>query len=90
MFICSRHFGDECFINEAQFGTGFAHRLILKDGSGLSDKRKDPSHDSEPEAVCETASNFCFVGNRYTFCACDSLALPTVRLQELGCFQTES
>ncbi len=84
MFICSRHFGDKCFLKKAQFGTGFAHRLILKDGAVSA--VKDPGHDSELEAVIETAS---FVGNRHTS-ACDSLALPTARLQELGCFRTES
>ncbi len=26
-------FVDECFINKAQFDDGFAHRLILKDGT---------------------------------------------------------
>ncbi len=61
-----------------------AHRLILKDGAVSA--VKDPGHDSELEAVIETAS---FVGNRHTS-ACDSLALPTARLQELGCFRTES
>ncbi len=32
-FVCSHHFGDKCFIKKAQFGAGFAHRLILKDPS---------------------------------------------------------
>ncbi len=33
LFVCSHHFGDKCCINKAQFGAGFAHRLILKDPS---------------------------------------------------------
>ncbi len=33
VFVCSHHFSDKCFINKAQFGAGFAHRLILKDPS---------------------------------------------------------
>ncbi len=37
-------FVDERFINKAQFDTGFAHRLILKDGAVPA--IKDPGHDS--------------------------------------------
>ncbi len=39
---------------------GFAHRLILKDGAVPAIK----DHDSELQMVSETASNFCFVGDR--------------------------
>ncbi len=56
-FDCSLHFGDECFINKAQFDGGFAHRLILKDGAVSAIKH--PSHDSEPQAVSKNALNFC-------------------------------
>ncbi len=61
-------FVDERFINKAQFDAGFAHRLILKDGAVPA--IKDPGHDSELQAVSETASNVCFVRDR---CKCSSL-----------------
>ncbi len=48
-------FVDKRFINKAQFDTGFAHRLILKDGAVPA--IKDPGHDSELQMVSETASN---------------------------------
>ncbi len=48
-------FVDERFINKAQFDTGFAHRLILKDGAVPA--IKDPGHDSELQTVSEKASN---------------------------------
>ncbi len=48
-------FVDERFINKAQFDAGFAHRLILKDGTVPA--IKDPGHDSELQMVSETASN---------------------------------
>ncbi len=50
-------FVDERFINKAQFGAGFAHRLILKDG--VVPATKDPGHDSELQEASETASNVC-------------------------------
>ncbi len=50
-------FVDERFINKAQFDTGFAHRLILKDGAVPA--IKDPGHDSELQMVSETALNVC-------------------------------
>ncbi len=48
-------FVDERYINKAEFDTGFAHRLILKDG--VVPAIKDPGHDSELQIVSETASN---------------------------------
>ncbi|ROI64847.1 hypothetical protein DPX16_3394 [Anabarilius grahami] len=36
MFVCSREFCDECFVNKSQFGTGFADR-----GCCLSDKGQE-------------------------------------------------
>lgn len=54
--VCSRHFSDECFINKAQVDAGFAHRLLLK--VGAVPVIKDPGHESEPQAVSKTASNF--------------------------------
>ncbi len=57
VFVCSRHFGDECFINKAQFDAGFVHRLILKDGA--VPVIKDPGKDSEPQTASKTASNVC-------------------------------
>ncbi len=48
-------FFDERFINKAQFDAGFAHGLILKDGTVPA--IKDPGHDSELQMVSETASN---------------------------------
>ncbi len=59
-------FVDERFINKAQFDTGFAHPLILKDGAVPA--IKDPGHDSELQ--------MCFVGDR-RLSARHSLALPT-------------
>ncbi len=54
------------FINKAQFGAGFAHSLILKDGAVPAIKY--PSHESEPQMVSETASNFfLFLSNFFTF-----------------------
>ncbi len=50
-------FVGECFINQAQFDAGFAHRLILKDG--VVPAIKDPGHDSELQTVRETAWNVC-------------------------------
>ncbi len=50
-------FVDECFINKAQFGAGFAHRLKLIDRAVPA--IKDPGHDSEWQTVSETASNVC-------------------------------
>ncbi len=50
-------FVDERFINEAQFDTGFAHRLILKDETVPA--INDLGHDSELQTVSETASNVC-------------------------------
>ncbi|XP_051742028.1 gastrula zinc finger protein XlCGF57.1-like [Ctenopharyngodon idella] len=49
VFVCSRHFGDECFTNKAQFDAGFADRLKLKDGAVPA--IKDPGHGSEPQAM---------------------------------------
>ncbi len=48
-------FVDECFINKAQFITGFAHRLKLKDGVVPAIK----DHVSELQKVSETASHVC-------------------------------
>ncbi len=48
-------FVDKRFMNKAQFNTGFAHRLILKDGAVPA--IQDPGHDSELQMVSETASN---------------------------------
>ncbi len=73
----------ERFINKTQFDAGFAHLLILKDGAVPA--IKDPGHDSELQMVSEMVSNVCFVDNRCSS-ARHSLALPTARLQELGCF----
>ncbi len=56
MFVCSHHFGDEHLINKAQFDTGFAQCLKLKDGA-VPDI-KDPGHDLELQTVSETASNY--------------------------------
>ncbi len=50
-------FVDECFINKAQLDTGFAYRLIQKDG--VVPAIKDPGHDSELQMVSETASDIC-------------------------------
>ncbi len=50
-------FVDEHFINKAQFKTGFAHRLIVKDGAVPA--IKGPGPDSELQMVTETASNVC-------------------------------
>ncbi len=50
-------FVDERFINKAQFDTGLAHRLILKDGAVPA--IKDPGHDSELQTASEPASNVC-------------------------------
>ncbi len=44
-FICSWFICDECFINKAQFDTGFAHHLILKYRAVPA--IKDPGHDSD-------------------------------------------
>ncbi|XP_073700525.1 uncharacterized protein [Garra rufa] len=44
VFVCSRHFSDECFVNKAQVDAGFAYRLLLKDGA--VPVIKDPSHES--------------------------------------------
>ncbi len=49
MFVCSRHFSDECFVNKAQFDAGFAGRLIMKDAA--IPEIKDPGHESKPRAV---------------------------------------
>ncbi len=49
-------FVDECFINKAQLDTGFAYRLIQKDGVVVP-AIKDPGHDSELQMVSETASD---------------------------------
>ncbi len=57
MFVCSRHFSDECFINKVQFDAGFVDRLILKDGA-LS-AIKDCDHELELQAISKTASNVC-------------------------------
>ncbi len=46
-------FVDERLINKAQFNAGFAHGLILKDRAIPA--IKDPGHDSELQAVGETA-----------------------------------
>ncbi len=73
VFDCSRHFGDECFINKAHFDTRFANLLKLKEHSQTI---IDPGYDSELQAVSQTASNFCFVSNRRTS-AHDSLAPST-------------
>lgn len=43
VFVCSRHFGDECFMNKAQFDAGFADRLKLKDGAVPAGT--DPGHE---------------------------------------------
>ncbi len=48
---------DEHFINKGQFDTGFAHRLIVKDGAVPAIKGSGP--DSELQMVTETASNVC-------------------------------
>ncbi len=48
-------FVDKRFTNKAQFNTGFAHRLILKDGAVPA--IQDPGHDSELQMVSETSSN---------------------------------
>ncbi len=50
-------FVNERFINKAQFDSGFAHHLILKDGAVQA--IKVPGHDSELQTVSETTSNFC-------------------------------
>ncbi len=78
-------FVDKCFINKAQFDTGFAHRLILKDGAVPA--IEDP-HDSELQTVSDTASNVCFVCSRRSS-ARRSLAPPTAHLQELSSFFRE-
>lgn len=33
VFVCSRHFTDDCFTNKAQYEAGFAARLNLKAGA---------------------------------------------------------
>ncbi len=53
MFVSSHYYGDECFINKAQFEAGFTYCLKLKDGA--VPVIKDPGHDSEPQAVIKTA-----------------------------------
>ncbi len=49
VFFFFLNFGEKYFINKAQFGAEFTHRLILKDG--VVPVIKDPGHDSEPETV---------------------------------------
>ncbi len=44
-------------INKTQFDAGFAHHLIPKDG--VVPAIIDPHHESEPQEVSKTASNFC-------------------------------
>ncbi len=63
-------FVDERFINKAQFDAGFAHHLILKDGTVPA--IKDPSYDSELQMV--KMSVFCW---QPTLSARHSLAPPT-------------
>ncbi len=79
-------FVDEHFINKSRFNAEFAHRLILKDGAVPA--IKDPGHDSELQMVSETASNVCVL-LAIGASARHSLAPPTARLQELGCFRKE-
>ncbi len=70
-------FVDKCFMNQAQFDTGIAHRLILKD------------HDSELQMVSETASNVSVL-LAIGASARHSLAPPMARFQEPGFFRRES
>ncbi len=55
-------FVDERFINKAQFDSGFAHRLILKDGAVPAIK--------DPVMIQNGNKCLCFVGDRHK---CSSL-----------------
>ncbi len=74
-------FVDERFINKAQFDSGFAHRLILKDGAVPA--IKDPGHDSELQMESETASNVSVL-LAIGASARHSLAPPTTHIHSLA------
>ncbi|XP_048051053.1 zinc finger protein 883-like isoform X1 [Megalobrama amblycephala] len=71
LFVCSRHFSDECFTNKAQFDAGFADRLRLKDGAVPSIKH--PGHGSEPQDVSKTASNMLSMKAQMDVICCKSV-----------------
>lgn len=33
VYVCSRHFSEDSFVNKAQYDAGFSARLLLKDGA---------------------------------------------------------
>lgn len=51
VFLCSRHFTEDCFLNRAQYEAGFSARLVLKDGAVPSVKAR------VEESQAQTVSN---------------------------------
>lgn len=52
VYVCSLHFGDDCFTNKAQFDAGFANRLQLRDAAVPT--LKDPVQETQPQASTST------------------------------------
>ncbi|XP_042352913.1 LOW QUALITY PROTEIN: uncharacterized protein LOC121950890 [Plectropomus leopardus] len=70
VFICSRHFTDDCFLNKARYDTGFAVRLTLKEGAfpSIQGLLQDPIASTSTHVHSKYINRACQVDPVLTVC----------------------
>nr|XP_029134223.1 uncharacterized protein LOC109987401 isoform X6 [Labrus bergylta] len=72
IFLCSRHFIEDCFANWTKFKLGFAKKLILKEGAVPSLFGHDGSSQSQPSTLQTTSSSVQMSSSRFNDAGCQS------------------
>ncbi|XP_065806081.1 uncharacterized protein [Labrus bergylta] len=70
IFLCSRHFIEDCFANWTKFKLGFAKKLILKEGAVPSLFGHDGSSHSQPSTLQTTSSSVQMSASRFNDAGC--------------------
>ncbi|XP_044215540.1 uncharacterized protein LOC122987624 [Thunnus albacares] len=83
VFVCSRHFTEDCFLNRAQYEAGFSARLVLKDGSVPSIKGR--VEESEAQASTSQQTSTTHSTPQYRHKGCQTDPEPTVSVSTQFC-----
>ncbi|KAM7393960.1 hypothetical protein PAMP_020793 [Pampus punctatissimus] len=77
VFLCSRHFTEDCFLNRAQYEAGFSARLVLRDGAVPSIKGRV----EESQAQASTSQQTPTAQYKHTGCQTDRELTVSVATQ---------